>query len=756
MNIVKRPSLTEWLENNPELLGWDSISALPLPVFKRLLRQSHMLHLRQGHEINGISGAIEMEWTDIVYHLADYRLSAPDIDLDRVSYTRAPLDMRAYLQGGTLVRARKPYEVLSVSVHDSLDGLLLTQRLYPQATQGALVMDLSKGEDVRLAVSEFDAEHIQAGSWLHEQLPDDEAKLQYALVAGSPDDPALELGFAHVRSQADPAGDTKALIVFASSTYGREGNFPNDNNEDSFPYLLRAPSQTEEATQLMSARLLLRNAFLSGFTHQLENGRYEPLRDDSGLLLGMVATAGKLPVPVARYQSRDYRFENQATVLNVVGGLEAHLERDMASHRYVGECELVFSCLPNNDEVAVEYRATFELNLTHWFYLMASPEADQALLEGQFFSPWPDAQMARVIRGLPDDDQKLKVQAEDFAAHAVKQAILVAMAQKLTAASHEQWMSALTFAGDNRLQPHDSELPAAMAVFGSLGTAATFRLVDEQVSLLAGGRHTFTVENPPEGGLTWTLESLPGGPTHPGTLDNGDYRAPPRHTLNGRSGQVLVVATDANGVVSVAVVTVLRHSMTVNPFISTVQAGLNQLLTAVSMGDDALSWTLVDEVPGESGQLIEQAQGQGCLYQARNDVPGKTYVLDEIEVRNLVSNDVQTVHVLAVQQRPGLSVSLAEAPQADGVLQFVARVNGYEVAATWRLAVGTGQIDETTGRYRPAATEQSPGILVFAYFDAEEDGLLEGHLIMPLQAARFPALGRQLLAAPSLRSTPTH
>lgn len=760
MSQDKPLQLSDWLPTNPDLLNWDSITGLSLAGGNTALRQTHAVHLSQGHEIDGVSGQLEMPMSDIVYHFAGYQLSGPQVDISRVAYESARLDMVANLYCGTLVETEETYKVRSLSEHDPLLGLELRQQVRADFKDGALVLDMSKGENMRLAVSDDESAQGQAGEWLREQLPAEAEKLDYVLVKGVPGQAELELKTAYLGTQADAQGKGDTLVVFASSQFGSSGNFPNADGD--FPRLLPEAHLPDTAVQLISSRLMHRNAFLPGFTQLLEGGSFSH-RIEAGRLVEVVADAGTLRIPPTTYQSSGFTFTGEAFRLDAAGGFQATFELDMATQHWNAECTVKFSCLPQGADVPDEYTAAFRLSLHHRFYLLASSEAGQGWLEGQFFSPWPEAQEAHVLRGLPEGDEnaELRSQAEDFAAYAVKRAILLALAQKLDPEAPERWVAALAFGATHKLQPEPAGLafPGALSVPGLLGTDAGFVIRDDAVNVLAGGFHEFNVDNPQNQTLTWMAEALPGGPSHPGTFVDGKYRAPPAHTLERRSGQVLVVASNEAGQRSVAVVTVVRQALSANPYITVMQAGTQRLLRAGVLDDASLDakplkWTMLNHDPAHSGEQEEQDQGRRCLYTAKVADPGKqgTYWLESFEVELEEPSAKQSVHVLVTQRVPGLVVALAEEAKADGKLQFVAYLNGRAVDAKWRLGVGTGQIDPDTGLYEPAqGGAQSPGILVLATFDSGDFGVFEGHQIMPLQATRFTGLSRQMLA-PKARS----
>jgi len=750
--------LAEWLPANPDLLQWDSITGVALTAGNAALRLAHATHLSLGQEVAGIAGTLEIEMSNIAYHLAGYQLSGPQVEISRTAYESVQLDMFAELHGGTQVRAEAPYKVLSISEHDPLQSMALRQQVSAEFKDGALVLDVSKGEDMRLAVSDAATEQVLAGEWLRQQLTAQPGKLDYLLVGGEQGQPALALKSARLGAQADGDGKGDTLVVFASSQYGRDGDLPN---VDGFPRLLADPPEPDAAVQLLSSRLLHRNAFVAGFTQMLEGGRFCD-RFEDGQLVEVVADAGTLAVPPTVYQSSQYTFTGEAFRVDALGGLAATFELDMATQQWNGQCTIAFSCLPHGAEVPLEFTAEFELSLRHRLYLLANPDPSQGWLEGQFFSPWPEAQEARALRGLPEgeENEQLRWQAEDFAAYAVKRAILLALAQKLDGAPAQRWLSALAFGTALNVQPEPTSLafPGALSVSGALSNPAGFVIRDDAVNLLAGSSHEFSVDNPQDQALTWTLQSLPGGPTHPGSFDEGKYQAPPAHTLQRRSGQVLVIASNPAGQRSVAVVTVLRQALTANPFITVMQAGTQRTFSAgvldvAALGTNPLSWTMLTHDPEHSGETREEDQGQRCVYSAKAADPASrtTYWLESLEVASDEPLAKQTVHVLVTQRTPGLVVALADEVKADGNLQFVAYLNGRPVQAVWSLAVGTGQIERDTGLYEPARSgPQSPGILVFATFDSGDFGVFEGHQIMPLQTDRFTTLTRQLLA-PSAR-----
>lgn len=118
-------------------------------------------------------------------------------------------------------------------------------------------------------------------------------------------------------------------------------------------------------------------------------------------------------------------------------------------------------------------------------------------------------------------------------------------------------------------------------------------------------------------------------------------------------------------------------------------------------------------------------------------VAGKTYVLDEIEVKNPRTNATRSVRVLSLQKDPMLAVQIDRIDVQTGQVQLSALFDGEKEDAVWSLPLGEGSID-STGLYRAAPTSTQRFALIFAEvpFGSRK---FEGHLILPLPLVEFPA-----------------
>ena len=284
--------------------------------------------------------------------------------------------------------------------------------------------------------------------------------------------------------------------------------------------------------------------------------------------------------------------------------------------------------------------------------------------------------------------------------------------------------------------------PFDIAYFGRVNPSqASFVSSPMRSQMLQGDTLQLCTE-PVIPGVQWTVENLPEDSGHPGSIDsNGLYRAPAAASIEGRFKRVRVVAKDpSSDYHSSALLTVLLDELSVHPLIQICDLDTSVELAAGALKEGELIWSIKNPVANESGELQPSDKPEGDhTYRHGPVVPNKTYVLDEIEVKNSQTNRTRSVHVLALQKDPIVSVGILSTDIEQGQVQLEARVNGPKTAE-WSLPLGgPGSID-STGLYRVAPTATERFVLIFAVVDGGDWGKLEGHLILPLPLVEFPQL----------------
>jgi hypothetical protein len=190
-------------------------------------------------------------------------------------------------------------------------------------------------------------------------------------------------------------------------------------------------------------------------------------------------------------------------------------------------------------------------------------------------------------------------------------------------------------------------------------------------------------------------------------------------------------------------VTVLLNELSVNPLIQVCDVGATVELAAGSLGGDRLQWSIKNPVPGESGEIRPSDKpGGDHTYHQGPSIKDRTYVLDEIEVKNTRTNETRSVRVLAYKKPPGAIMNIVSADPAQGKVQLEVIINGRSKVAEWSLPLGGPGSISRTGMYQAPQTTTERYVLIFGSVEDPEWGLFECHLILPLPLVEFPqALG---------------
>lgn len=756
-------SLLAWMKDNSQMRGWDLIVALDGGKLNLGLQQDHIVRLSQGSDLGVISGTIEVPDTNIAHYLGGFRLAAPGLSFEHASLQSAKTALKMRVLGGTqmmveTVQGQK--KILSLTALDPLDGSLLTLDVPLGADARQVHLDLANSDNVLLNLFRTPNEQREAGK-LFKAWFDALGNPQRVYHLGTlPDDgnALMKPRKIDVRTQRPDASalasptvdDEGAVLLFASMEDGRSGDFPGDNS--GFRYLIPDDDgqQQYSATELFSRALIHRAAFGQAVLSVLEEGEFEHVVDEAGALAKLVAKRGDLPIAADAWRTLDFEFESEAFSLPATVGavpLTVEFEQNQVVQRWQGRFTMSFRERPLGGTNWTHYTAVFNINLLHEFRLWAD-ESGVTAMEGELSTPYTHTQEVSVVSGLPDVTADKLEQIKDFVANTVKRALLGQYANTLTTTESETFVEDVEIVGGSTLRATHAALPFDQALFGQINASgASFSIVQQSPLLVAGERLQFTTE-PVREGVRWTLESLAGDEGDTGQIDpqTGAYRAPPVHAMTGSFSRLLVIASDPNsGERGVSLVTVQANAITINPLIQLCYHGQKVELSAGQLDGSALSWSIKNPVPGESGRLVTSTEpGGDHTYIAGPKVPNKTYVLDEIEVSNS-EGDTRSAYVLVLQTDPLVSVKPVENPNLPpGQVQLQASVNGTVIDAEWSLPLeGPGWID-ASGLYSDDIGAKERFVLIKSMVDTGQFGTFEGHLILPLPLTDFPAAIRAL------------
>lgn len=732
--------LLAWLERNPGLYGYDTLTAVSVDQLNTALAKEHRLRLSTEHVLVDINGRIDGEGPNIKYHLMGYQMAAPSLETP----TATRFVITSQLDSGTQVRTRES-KVESLSQHDALDPLPLnfTMPFHSAVSPSQLQLDVANGVDMRLGSS--DDEQNERGGQFIQALMQAQAQLNepYVLVSmGQDADSAVDMKHTDLYVQKDAKGEPRDLVLWGATQQGRIGVVPSD---------ARVPGLDPTVnTSVISAPLLCRVSYGQGLSKLLEDGNFEERRDSNGMLVGLDATAGHLAVPKSTYQSAEFAFMCEAFTVPAVG-LSVEFSKDSVKQVWKSECAVDLRydpLLPGEQQKTRAFQATFQLNLPHCFNLLEAQRQQRYILQGQLYSPWSTDAQVTAVSGLPEMSDGERAQVEEFVAHAVKRAIVSGLSKRLSADVPERWLKGVQIGADEGMFMQAADVTQYNDV-AMITTPTEFRVEPGNAVVLAGETCDVRLV-PPRSNVYWEVQSISVSADDPGTMtkdrgDEGTYLAAPAFSLDGKPSKVLLLARDeaSNKVLASALVTTVPRAVTVNPMIHTCYTQTDLTLTAGSLAGGDLGWTIDNLVGGEGGSLTPEDGGKRCHYKPGAS-GGKTYVIDEIQVKDSETGDQGTAYVLVVHADTLLKIKVL--PQEDGSLELEASFQGQVLPdVEWTLPIeGQGALVDG-GRYVPGDANETGFVLIFAEATMEILSF-SGHLILPWPLTEFPALTQQLLA----------
>ncbi|WP_053145949.1 hypothetical protein [Pseudomonas sp. P97.38] len=792
-------SLLAWMKVKTRLLDWGMIVALERSKANLLMRQEYIRRFDSGSYLPPIRGEVSIvdnRWMQVI---SDFVMDVPLLSFENANLNDSKAMLTMSVVGGsqlTLSKESVGWKVEKVDEIDPLQGpklyldLLLHQVPGDVDVDGRIMLDLKKSDNFRLTFGETAEEQRLGGNFfkdLFNQLSDDKRIWPLGRIERGTNESMRPKSFG-LRTQASGAaardprssehgnGAILAFVRMEDST--KEGEFPGENSD--FRYLI-----PDDAEKDYSATVLFDWARLSpmlGWQQQLidsvktlfSTDDLEYLYNAENELDTVVVKSGGITIGV----DHEYRFpltiehvtveaivKRKASVVlaNSDQPFTLTLSSRGASMRWRSECledlELYYTD-HNSDTVGpidmgvdmiYELEAVFELvdvagsdgkvetvMKPAIFNMSISPMYDEPIEQKESARGIAELILGLVLYlfvktlegihtqfGESSIRSKLHVQvlsASIALKPLIDDLIKMSFGQAIT---HEQIRS-----------PHD------IGYFGRINPTQTSFVINPMQPLVSGGVPQQFRTEPTIPGVQWAVEALVEDAGDPGDIDaNGLYNPPVAASIEGRFKRVRVTATDpGSGYRTSALVTVLVNELSIHPLIQICDIGNSVELKAGSLSEDELLWSIKNPVANESGEVRPSDKPEGDhVYHHGPQVPDKTYVLDEIEVKNRRTNQTRSVHVLALQGTPGLTVKMLSTDISQGQVQLEGLVNNKPKSPVWTLPLGgPGSIDASTGLYQadPTATERF--VLIFAELDDPDWGKFEGHLILPLPLLEFP------------------
>ncbi len=741
-------SLLAWMKDISRLSGWDGLVALSSDKVNEVLHQSYLFKLSDG-ALQVPDGSVPVPNSSLSHYFAGFALGAPVLNLEHASLQSSDIALRLPVVAGVhtlLERSLGVNRILKLSVYDPLSGPALGMNLPARTTSSTVELDLAQGTDLLLQFAGTAIEQSEGGKYFKAWLNDPATVGQvYPLGSFDYQDNTLlqvrrvDVGFQREDDrrapQSDPAG---AMLLFLTMQHGITGGIPG--NPADWPYLIPDDAdQPYSATAIFSQHLLHRAAFGHAVMQLLEAGEFDFIEADGEPARQMVARAGRFEVPAGGAKGPKFMFESEAFSLNAGGGqqpLTVAFENNQALQHWQFTCTVKFKYKPLQTTDWTHLTGSFAASLNHEFNFVADELATHGM-EGHLFVPYTQRQEVTALSGLPMNlDPAEREHINGFIGYTIKRALLEAFSKTLTATVVEPFLEQWKLEGGWGFSPLYKALPQDQALFGRLhGVGSSFAIVQQRQVVRASAQVQFSTE-PARQNLVWSLEPLPGNVGDLGRIDasGGEYRAPPARTITDSARHVLVLATDTETrETSAALVTIVADPISIHPLIQVCNYGEKVKLAASSLDEGLLQWTIKNPVAGESGRVItDEEAGGDHIYAAANQVSTKTYVLDEIEVS--AAGETQSAWVLVLQRIPQLQV-LIEVDES--LLPGQVRLQAFFLenalsGVEWSVPAGRTDSIDANGIYTSDPGVRDRFVVIFAKYDGDFLGILEGHMILPL------------------------
>ncbi|MGN8344109.1 hypothetical protein ACLEJQ_10930 [Pseudomonas sp. SMV71] len=793
-------SLLAWMKETSRLLDWGMIVALERNKANLLMRQEYIRRFDSGSYLPPIRGEVPMvenQWLELIN---DFVMDVPLLSFENADLNDSKAMLSMAVVGGsqlTLKRESVGWKAQKVDEIDPLQGpklfldLLLNQVPGDVEDDGRIILDLSKSDQFRLTFGQTAEEQRLGGNFfrdLFNELPAEQRIWPLGRIERGTSELMRPQSFA-LRTQAsgvaarDPRSSEHgngAILALVRMEGSEEGDYPGTN----FKYLI-----PDDAGKDYSATVLFdwkRLSPILGWQQKLIDAVKQLFGTDDleyvyndNRLESVTLKSGKISVGAdAEYVYNLVAMDRPVVVIvkRKVSSVYANgtqpftLTFDLrgASMRWESECV-------EDLKMYYEEAGPFDIGMSVLYKLEAAFElvdvtdsngAMEPVLKPVVFDlsvePLPkeptgqgngapgagkdiaDLLIALVVVILVKALETLHTSA---GIALVRAALYLQFRLQISVKPLIESIIKMNFG--RAIEPIHIRSPNDIGYFGRVDPTQTSFVISPIQPLMSQDDTQQFVTTPVISRVRWNVENLAEDASDPGSIStDGLYRSPPASSIEGRFKRVRITATDpVSGYYSSALVTVLVNELSVHPLIQICDLGTSVELAAGVLGEDELVWSIKNPVTNESGEVLPSDKPEGDhTYHHGPVVPDRTYVIDEIAVKNTRTNQTRSVHVLALQGTPGATVRIVSTDLALGWVKLEAIVNNKpKEQAVWELPLGgPGSID-STGLYQadPAATERF--VLIFTVVDDPDWGKFEGHLILPLPLVELP----QLLQVPS-------
>ncbi|WP_434771071.1 hypothetical protein [Pseudomonas entomophila] len=604
---VSEDELINYLEENPNLLGWDAILAYDRNKTNSVLLQEYIGRFNSASWLEPMS--FEASSTpSVVERVIDYQLDAPRLSFENADLESSRADLKMRVVGGKQLTIENPnnpkqFQITRLKMADALNGPVLHMRIRLEevnitVNESRVGLDLSKGTEFYLTYADTTEEDTLGGLKFKEkfdQLSSDKKTFEISRLKRT--DSVIKPTRVVVRTQPSPdthlfgttAGDGAVLCFVGMDGFDEaQASLPSRG----FQYLL--PGNVGD----YSANLILKNAYVLAQYIRALTASFPGFESalvfeyDEGILS---STNGYVIEDGFRLDLKtDYKFsyfKNQVAFSefyweggDMEGNAKLSIEQGKMIVDWQGTSSTVSDILYQPDdhisgESVERFRSVckFSAKTELEFCMLESGRVGLQALNtdvsttvtfedgwtGQYLFPMLAVDgVGHVKRAF---DELVKAQFSKFQVIGFELDLFL--------------LNNVLFRGDQSFKPTSVGAQGALMTLGQLAPDSTrFQVAPVETVVAAGGK-TYPFKTDPAGvEVTWAVKSLPGETGNPGTIDakSGVYTSPPASALVSKHARVIVTATAKSGSASSqALVGIVSRDLGLDPLVMMANHGVS-------------------------------------------------------------------------------------------------------------------------------------------------------------------------------------
>lgn len=664
-NIVKRVSveeLLEYLERNPNLLGWDAILVYDRNKTNTVLLQEYIKRFSGNSYLAPMTFKVPIT-PSVEERVIDYRLDTPRLSFENANLESSRVDLKMRIVGGKQLTIENPnnpedFQITRLKMADALNGPVLHVRVSLEevnvnVSKGRVGLDLNKGTEFYLTFADTTEEDMLGGQKFKDEfdkLAPEQKIFEISQLLRS--DNLIKPAVLKLRTQPSP--DTHLLgtpTAGDGAVLGFVGMEGIDEGQTSLPsrgfqYLL--PNESGA----YSANLIASNKYILG--HYLE-AVIEQFSDGSKSFKGEYRDGVLVSVEGYLRRSKFYQWdsylwmslwltstafgfaEHDWTLYKLRGQLKAFFEAGELVVVWAGHSSIRASVVRRSPSGGVP-------EIVHYFYFDCPFSVElryefEVLDNGKVGLKRKGSNVSVMASYGADFDRRLQsymdhIQAEEKVQSAMRDH-LDSELEKFDNLGFELdlfLLNNMLFRGDQVFHPTAIHQRGALVTLGQLAPDSTLFQIDPVETVVgAGGKnHTFKT-HPANMAVTWSVANLPGEEGDPGTIDanSGVYVSPPASALAQRHKRVIITARAQTGTASSrALVGIVTRDIGLDPIVMIAKKGVNGYKVRATPLDPAENLTFRMS-PGALGTVIDDPDADPDVPYSKLYVPPATLASTE-------------------------------------------------------------------------------------------------------------------------------